>query len=165
MTLSNKKYRQKLKKSHVYCIQSLLLCGFPWRCVAIMDVSNTFWDLVHMLNHMSCKDIRASQLFQRYEFASYLNRRFILDEAALVDSNCVTVYPKGTSYNHFHAFYEFTNLRSLFFGAMDILRSSNDFAHNKDTQDKCYRLVGATRALEEFEILGDLTAHLSKLKC
>lgn len=130
-----------------------------------MDVSNTFWDLVLMLNNMSSKDVRASQLFQRYEFASYLNRRFILDEAMLVDSNRVTVYPKGTSYNHFHAFYEFTNIRSLFFGAMDILKGSTDFAQNKDTQDKCYKLIGATRALQEYDILGDLTAHLSKLKC
>jgi hypothetical protein len=130
-----------------------------------MDISNSFWDLVLILNRNSCDDIKANPTFQRYQFASYLNRRFILDEAMLVDSSSVSLYPKGTSYNHFHAFYEFTNLRSLFFGAADILRNSSTFDENAEVQDKCYKLLQAIRTLEEFEIFGDLTSHLSKLKC
>lgn len=131
----------------------------------IMDISNSFWDLVDMLNRMSGDDIKSSNLFQRYLFASYLNRRFILDEAMLVDSNKVSLYPKGTSYNHFHAFYEFTNLRSLFFGAFNILKGSSAFQNDADVQDKYYKLLGATRTLEQCDILGDLTSHMSKLKC
>jgi hypothetical protein len=130
-----------------------------------MDISNTFWDLVDILNHDSCDNIKANPTFQRYQFASYLNRRFILDEAALVDSSSISLYPKGTSYNHFHAFYEFANIRSLFFGAAHILRTSSTFNENGDVQDKCCKLLCAIRTLEEFEILGDLTSHLSKLKC
>lgn len=130
-----------------------------------MDISNSFWELVDMLNHMSGDDIKSNHLFQRYIFASCLNRHFILDEAMLVDSNQVSIYPKGTSYNHFHALYEFTNLKSLFFGAFEILKGSSAFQYDADVQDKYSKLLGATRTLEQFDILGDLTSHLSKLKC
>lgn len=114
---------------------------------------------------MSHDEIKESPMYQRYQFASYLNRRFILDEASLVDSNSVSMYPKGTSYNHFHAFYEFTTIRSLFFGAVHILRSCSTFDKNADVQDKWSKLQRAIRTLEEFDILGDLTSHMAKLKC
>jgi hypothetical protein len=129
-----------------------------------MDVSSMFWDFVFIASHMSGDEIKNHRIYQIFECSSFLNRQFILDECKLINSSCVSQYPKGVMYNYHDATYSFANIHSLFYGAADMLINSVDFNDNPDTQDKYDRLLAAIKSLEGLNIMNEITSHLSKLK-
>jgi hypothetical protein len=129
-----------------------------------MDVSHMFWDLVYIVTHRSCDEIKESRLYQAFECASFLNRMFIIDEAKLLNSSYVSRYPKGVCYIYYEACYNFQNIHSLFYGSVEMLSKSHDLDNNPDALDKLERIKSAIVVLEKYEMINDLTSHLSKLK-
>jgi hypothetical protein len=129
-----------------------------------MDVSHTIWDFVSMASKLSCDEIKKTRVYQSFECASFLNRTFIIDEASLLDSSLVSKYPKGVYYNHMDASYHFSNMYNLFYGTAEMLSKSIDFNSNRDAQEKFERIMVCVKTIEKYEILNELTSHLSKLK-
>ena len=128
-----------------------------------MDVSNLLWDLVFIVTHQHPDTLKENRIYQTFESASFLNRNFCVDECRLVSSALVTQYPKGVMYDHVDALYHFSNIQTLFYGSIDMLKNSHDLDNNLDAQDKLERLETAVKIFESHSILDDLTNFMSQI--
>lgn len=131
-----------------------------------MDVSTIFWDFVNLLSNEAYEDVKNSELFQKFQFASYMNRQFILKEDVLVDSSKITCcYPRGISYEHHSACYCFDNFKCLMFGTAELLRNATDLKSNATAFDRYNKIVLAISKLERehFDIINAVTSRRFKM--
>lgn len=128
-----------------------------------MDVSYLLWDLVFIVSHQHPDTLKENRIYQTFESASFLNRSFCVDECRLISSALVTYYPKGVMYDHVDAVYHFVNIQTLFYGAIEMLKTSHDIDNNLDAQDKLERLETAVKVIECHSILDDLTNFMSQI--
>ena len=128
-----------------------------------MDVSYLLWDLVFIVSHQHPDTLKENRIYQTFESASFLNRSFCVDECRLISSALITHYPKGVMYDHIDAVYHFVNIQTLFYGAIEMLKTSHDIDNNLDAQDKIERLETAVKVIEHHSILDDLTNFMSQI--
>lgn len=125
-----------------------------------MDISRVFWEFVDIVSSMPTDDIKNHRLYQIFESASCLNRKFFVNESSIIRAALVGRYPKGIEYDYCDEYYIFRNIYSLFYGSTEMLMKSVDFKNNKDAQIKCELLQGAIKALENNGLMNELTEHL-----
>lgn len=123
-----------------------------------------FWTFIDIVSTLSYDDIKNHRVYQVFESASCMNRKFILDEGKLIRAAIVGKYSKGVEYDYCDSCYSFRNIHSLFYGSTEMLVNSVDFKSNKDALQKYMKIQDAIQVLENNGLMNELTNHLVKHK-
>lgn len=130
-----------------------------------MDVSNLLWDFVMAVSCMAHDELKNTQIYQRFECASFLNRSFVMDEASLLNVSYVSEFPRGVAYNHYDGTYTFANLQALLFGALALLQASKNLANNPDALEKMQMLAIAVERVQQHILTADICKKMANIVC